>query len=121
LNSLTKAVRMPSPSVNPDASSAWLLSGIVFGCHRTVARRVGAPVTLVSLGRIHPASAPGTLPPLEVLYRMTTTIGSEAAIPNPALKPLSFLVGEWRTEGSHPQLPGKTLHGIGHNPARRWP
>jgi hypothetical protein len=42
---------------------------------------------------------------------MTTTIGYEAAIPNPALEPLSFLVGEWRTEGSHPKLPGKTLHG----------
>lgn len=42
---------------------------------------------------------------------MTPVIGSEAAIPNPALKDLAFLVGEWRTEGSHPQLPGKTLHG----------
>jgi hypothetical protein len=42
---------------------------------------------------------------------MVTTIGSEAAIPNPALKPLGFLVGEWLTEGSHPVLPGKTLHG----------
>ena len=42
---------------------------------------------------------------------MATTIGLEAAIPNPALKPLSFLVGEWRTEGSHPMLPGKILHG----------
>ena len=42
---------------------------------------------------------------------MVTTIGSEAAIPNPALKPLGFLVGEWLTEGSHPLLPGKTLHG----------
>ncbi|MGN6392125.1 MAG: hypothetical protein ACTHM9_07745 [Gemmatimonadales bacterium] len=39
------------------------------------------------------------------------TIGSEAAIPNPALQPLEFLIGEWRTEGSHPMLPGKTLHG----------
>jgi hypothetical protein len=42
---------------------------------------------------------------------MATTIGYEAAIPNPALKPLSFLVGEWRTEGSHPLLQGQTLHG----------
>jgi hypothetical protein len=40
-----------------------------------------------------------------------TTIGSEAAIPNPALRPLAFLIGEWRTEGSHPMLPGKLLHG----------
>jgi len=42
---------------------------------------------------------------------MPHTIGSEAAIANPVLKPLSFLVGEWHTEGSHPLLPGKTLHG----------
>jgi len=39
------------------------------------------------------------------------TIGAEAAIPNPALQPLAFLIGEWRTEGSHPMLPGKILHG----------
>jgi hypothetical protein len=42
---------------------------------------------------------------------MAQMIGSEAAIPNPALKPLSFLVGEWRTEGTHPMVPGKTFHG----------
>lgn len=42
---------------------------------------------------------------------MTPSIGHEAAIPNPALEPLTFLVGEWRTEGSHPMLPGKTLRG----------
>jgi hypothetical protein len=42
---------------------------------------------------------------------MLTTIGSEAAIPNPALQPLGFLVGEWRTEGSQPMIPGVTLHG----------
>ena len=42
---------------------------------------------------------------------MVPTIGHEAAIPNPALQPLSFLVGAWRTEGSHPLLPGKILHG----------
>jgi hypothetical protein len=35
----------------------------------------------------------------------------EAAIPNPALKPLSVLVGEWNTVGTHPALPGITLHG----------
>lgn len=34
----------------------------------------------------------------------------EAAIPNPALEPLSVLVGEWNTVGSHPSLPD-TLHG----------
>lgn len=35
---------------------------------------------------------------------------NEAAIPNPALKPLSILVGTWRMVGSHPSLPD-TLHG----------
>src|SRR5207244_9515306 len=43
--------------------------------------------------------------------RMIDTIGHEAAIPNPALVPLSFLVGEWSTEGSHPLLPGKVRRG----------
>jgi len=38
-------------------------------------------------------------------------IGHEACIPNPALEPLGFLVGEWSTIGSHPMLPGKSLHG----------
>jgi len=42
---------------------------------------------------------------------MTDPIGREACIPNPALQPLSFLVGEWSTVGSHPMLSGKTLHG----------
>jgi|SRR5689334_15267205 hypothetical protein len=42
---------------------------------------------------------------------MLKTIGQEAAIQNPALKPLSFLIGEWRTEGSHPLMPGIALHG----------
>lgn len=42
---------------------------------------------------------------------MAQLIGREACIPNPALRPLSFLVGEWRTEGVHPMLPGKTFHG----------
>ena len=32
-------------------------------------------------------------------------------VPNPALKPLEFLVGEWRTAGSHPLVPGETLPG----------
>jgi hypothetical protein len=32
-------------------------------------------------------------------------------MPNPALKPLAFLIGEWRTTGSHPQVPGQTLNG----------
>ena len=39
------------------------------------------------------------------------TVGAEALRPNPALEPLRFLVGTWRTEGSHPLLPGRTFHG----------
>lgn len=35
----------------------------------------------------------------------------EASIPNPALKPLSVLVGEWNTVGTHPYVPGTTFHG----------
>ena len=35
----------------------------------------------------------------------------EAAIPNPALKPLGILVGEWSTVGTHPLAPGTTFHG----------
>ena len=42
---------------------------------------------------------------------MASIIGPEAAIPNPALQPFAFLVGEWRTEGAHPMLPGKALNG----------
>jgi hypothetical protein len=42
---------------------------------------------------------------------MAKVVGHEAAIPNPALKPLEFLVGDWRTEGSHPMFPGKVFHG----------
>lgn len=41
----------------------------------------------------------------------SATVGAEALIPNPALKPLEFLIGEWRTEGSHPAVPGKILRG----------
>jgi len=39
------------------------------------------------------------------------TIGSEALLPNPALKPFEVLVGKWKTVGSHGLLPGVTLHG----------
>ncbi|MFY9531350.1 MAG: hypothetical protein WAR24_20775 [Candidatus Acidiferrales bacterium] len=42
---------------------------------------------------------------------MATKIGSAALIPNPALQPFKILVGEWKTTGSHPYLPGTTLHG----------
>jgi hypothetical protein len=41
----------------------------------------------------------------------SSTIGTEALIPNPALAPLAFLIGEWRTGGAHPQMPGKVLAG----------
>lgn len=38
-------------------------------------------------------------------------IGSEALIPNEALKPFGVLIGEWQTTGSHPLVPGVMLHG----------
>lgn len=41
----------------------------------------------------------------------SSSIGTKARISNPALKPLSFLIGEWRTTGTHPGVPGKTLNG----------
>jgi hypothetical protein len=42
---------------------------------------------------------------------MTTPIGSEAQRPNPALEPLTPLLGIWRTTGTHPLVPGTTFHG----------
>lgn len=42
---------------------------------------------------------------------MTTSIGAAARRPNPALAPFSPLVGEWRTTGTHPLVPGTTFHG----------
>ena len=42
---------------------------------------------------------------------MTTPIGAEAERPNPALRPLTPLVGQWRTTGTHPLVPGTTFHG----------
>lgn len=39
------------------------------------------------------------------------TIGIEALKTNPALKNFAAFIGEWKTTGSHPMLPGKTLHG----------
>jgi hypothetical protein len=41
----------------------------------------------------------------------SSIIGARALIPNPALQPLAFLIGEWRTIGSHPQVPGESLCG----------
>jgi hypothetical protein len=43
--------------------------------------------------------------------RMTSPIGNEALIPNPALKPFEALVGDWQTTGTHPYVPGTTFHG----------
>lgn len=37
--------------------------------------------------------------------------GAKAVIPNPALEPLGFLLGEWRTTGTHPLVPGAPLCG----------
>lgn len=42
---------------------------------------------------------------------MSVTIGAKACIPNPALKGLDFLIGEWSTTGTHPLVPGETLSG----------
>src|SRR3712207_8813735 len=42
---------------------------------------------------------------------MTTPIGPEAQRPNPALEPLTPLLGDWRTTGTHPLVPGTTFHG----------
>ncbi len=42
---------------------------------------------------------------------MMKLIGSEARRPNASLKPFEPLIGEWRTTGTHPLLPGKPLHG----------
>jgi hypothetical protein len=42
---------------------------------------------------------------------MAESVGHEAAKPNPALEPLSVLVGTWNTVGTHPLVPGTTFHG----------
>ena len=42
---------------------------------------------------------------------MTSLVGREAVIPNPALQPFSILLGEWNTVGTHPQVPNVTFHG----------
>jgi hypothetical protein len=39
------------------------------------------------------------------------SIGVKAQIFNSALRPLEFLLGEWRTTGSHPERPGRILNG----------
>jgi hypothetical protein len=42
---------------------------------------------------------------------MPELVHNEAAKPNPALEPLSVLVGSWTTVGTHPLVPGTTFHG----------
>ncbi|MCC6801602.1 MAG: hypothetical protein IT319_01860 [Anaerolineae bacterium] len=42
---------------------------------------------------------------------MSQPIGHEAAIPNPSLEPFRVLIGTWDTVGTHPLVPGVTLHG----------
>ena len=42
---------------------------------------------------------------------MSELLTNEAAKPNPALRPLSVLVGTWSTVGTHPFVPGTTFHG----------
>ena len=42
---------------------------------------------------------------------MTTSLKHEASIPNPARHPLSVLIGEWTTVGTHQLVPGTTFHG----------
>jgi hypothetical protein len=42
---------------------------------------------------------------------MTELVSNEAAKQNPALEPLSVLVGTWNTVGTHPLVPGTTFHG----------
>jgi hypothetical protein len=41
----------------------------------------------------------------------STATGHAAEKPNPALKDLGIFIGEWQTTGTHPMLPGVTLHG----------
>ncbi len=42
---------------------------------------------------------------------MAELVQNKAAKPNPALEPLSVLVGSWNTVGTHPLVPGTTFHG----------
>ena len=41
---------------------------------------------------------------------MTSEVGHEASIPNPALAAFTSFIGRWTTEGRHPMVEG-TLHG----------
>ena len=50
--------------------------------------------------------------PYGIVLTMATLIGPEAQRPNPALEPLTPLIGRWRTTGTHPLVPGTTFHGL---------
>jgi len=41
----------------------------------------------------------------------SASVGPRSAVPNPALEPFRFLIGDWRTSGSHPAVPGRSLEG----------
>ena len=43
--------------------------------------------------------------------KQTRSVGAEAQRSNAALQPFEFLIGEWRTTGTHPMVPGKELSG----------
>ncbi|QDZ13106.1 hypothetical protein [Devosia ginsengisoli] len=42
---------------------------------------------------------------------MADDIGAKANIANPQLKFFERIIGQWRTTGTHPAMPGVTLHG----------
>src|SRR3954453_22000079 len=46
-----------------------------------------------------------------MILGMATPIGPEAQRRNGALEPLAPLIGQWRTTGTHPFIPGATFHG----------
>jgi hypothetical protein len=47
----------------------------------------------------------------DIFQQMTGEIVNEAAKPNPKLAPLSVLIGNWITTGTHPMVPNRTFHG----------